>query len=113
MISKTSDITSEIVNIVKFKGSPRDQAFKVFSFPVKFGKKYKLYCESSSAENKLQFGFYCNNKLMSINESILDTWATNLGVKTPRLSFASAYTFEVPNANKELRPFEKYLRAFV
>lgn len=100
-------------NMVKFNGSQRDQLFKVFSFPVKFGKKYKLYCESPSAENKLQFGFYYNNKLVSINSSILSTWETNLSIKNPRLSFASAYTFEVPNANKELRSFEKYLRVFV
>lgn len=102
-----------VSNMTKFNGSQRDQLFKVFSFPVKFGKKYKLYCESPSAENKLQFGFYYNNKLVSMNSSILSPWLTNLSVKNPRLSFASAYTFEVPNANKELRPFEKYLRAFV
>ena len=102
-----------VLNMIKFKGSQRDQLFKVFSFPVKFGKKYKLYCESPSAENKLQFGFYYNNKLVSIKSDILNSWITNLNIKNPRLSFASAYTFEVPNANKELRPFEKYLRVFV
>lgn len=99
--------------LVKFKGSTRDQLFKIFSFPVKFGKKYKLYCESPSAENKLQFGFYYNNKLISINKEIIDTWKTNLNIKNPRLSFATAYIFEVPEANKQLRAFEKYLRVFV
>lgn len=98
---------------VKFKGSLRDQLFKIFSFPVKFGKKYKLYCESPSAENKLQFGFYYNNKLVSINKEIIDTWKTNLNIKNSRLSFATAYIFEVPEANKQLRAFEKYLRVFV
>ena len=98
---------------VKFKGSSRDQLFKIFSFPVKFGKKYKLYCESPSAENKLQFGFYYNNKLISINENIINSWETNLNIKNPRLSFATAYIFEVPEANKQLRAFEKYLRVFV
>ncbi len=104
---------SDDSEIIKFKGSTRDQLFKIFSFPVKFGKKYKLYCESPSAENKLQFGFYYNNKLISINKKIIDTWKTNLNIKNPRLSFATAYIFEVPEASKQLRAFEKYLRVFV
>ena len=99
--------------VVKFTGSTRNQLFKIFSFPVKFGKKYKIYCESPSAENSLQLGFYSNNKLININKDALDSWINNLSIKNPRLSFAIAYIFEVPNANKELRPFEKYLRAFV
>lgn len=105
--------STESSTVVKFNGSSRDQLFKIFSFPVKFGKKYKLYCESPSAENKLQFGFYYNNKLLSINKEIIDPWKANLNIKNPRLSFATAYIFEVPEANKQLRAFEKYLRVFV
>lgn len=105
--------STESSTVVKFNGSSRDQLFKIFSFPVKFGKKYKLYCESPSAENKLQFGFYYNNKLLSINKEIIDPWKANLNIKNPRLSFATAYIFEVPEASKELRTFEKYLRVFV
>lgn len=105
--------STETSTVVKFTGSTRNQLFKIFSFPVKFGKKYKIYCESPSAENSLQLGFYSNNKLININNNVLDSWINNLSIKNPRLSFATAYIFEVPNANKELRPFEKYLRAFV
>ena len=113
-------------NTIKFIGSARNQLFKIFSFPVKFGKKYKLYCESPSAENNLQLGFYSNNKLININkdilietsidkkgEEVINDWTDNLSIKNPRLSFTTAYIFEVPNADKKLRPFEKYLRAFV